>query len=895
MNNFFRICLWNANGLANHCQELQTFVCNNKIDILLISETHFTQHSYFKLPHFSLYNTNYPNNAAHGGSAVLIKNSIKHHELPKLQEDYMQATSIIVEDWTGPLALSAVYCPPPPNITSQQFNNYFDTLGPRFLSGGDFNAKHPMWGSRLASPRGRQLFKTITDKNFNYLTTGEPTYWPSDRRKLPDLLDFFVTNGISHHYLDISSNLDLSSDHSPVIVTVSSSVILKAVPPVLCTQRTNWPYFQEILNQKINLKISLKTSDELEHAVEVFNSLVQDAAWKSTPFQQRKPPQEINYPLSVKKKIAEKRRLRRVWQNSRNQQDKTNFNRAAQQLKRLLQDMKNEWFKDFTSNLTPTNASEYSLWKVTKSLKRPKTSIPPIQRANGSWAKSNIEKSETFGEFFENAFKPHFPNLGVDQNLNDYLESPQQMSLPISPFKPSEVKQIIDSDLNAKKAPGYDLITGKLLKELPRKGIVFLALIFNAVLRLQIVPSQWKVAQIVTVPKPGKPPNQVSSYRPISLLPVTSKVFEKLFLKRLMPLIQDQNLIPDHQFGFRQRHSTVEQIHRVVNVITESFEKKSFCSAVFLDISQAFDKVWIPGLLFKLKKCLPNTYYNILQSYLTNRHFQIKFQDTYTSLRTINSGVPQGSVLGPILYVLYTADLPLSLDITTATFADDTALLAVHEDPVTASRILQNYLNTFEEWSQKWRIKVNEDKSAHVTFSLNIPNCPPVSLNNKIIPQVNEVKYLGMHLDRRLTWKTHIWSKRLHLNLKFNKLSWLLASKSHLSIKNKLLVYKVILKPVWTYGIQLWGSASNSNVEILQRFQSKILRRILNAPWYVSNRTIHNDTGFPFVTEEVRKLSSKYLLKLNNHTNHLAVNLLDNSQNVYRLKRHNILDLPDRL
>lgn len=107
-------------------------------------------------------------------------------------------------------------------------------------------------------------------------------------------MDFIVTNGISHYYLDILSNLDLSSDNTPVIITVSSTVILKDIPPELCTQRTNWPYFQEIQNQNINLKVSLKTTNELE----MFNLLVQDAAWKATPlFQPRKNPQEINYPL----------------------------------------------------------------------------------------------------------------------------------------------------------------------------------------------------------------------------------------------------------------------------------------------------------------------------------------------------------------------------------------------------------------------------------------------------------------------------------------------------------------------------------------------------------------------------------------------------------------------
>lgn len=149
-------------------------------------------------------------------------------------------------------------------------------------------------------------------------------------------------------------------------------------------------------------------------------------------------------------------------------------------------------------------------------------------------------------------------------------------------------------------------------------------------------------------------------------------------------------------------------------------------------------------------------------------------------------------------------------------------------------------------------------------------------------------------MDRKLTWKIHIWQKRQQLNLKFNNLYWLLGSKSKLSLENKLLIYKIILKPIWTYGIQLWGTASSSNVEIIQRFQSKSLRKIANAPWYVANTTLHQDFKIPVIKEEISRLSLKYQNKLNYHPNSLALNLLDNNNHVYRLKRVSPLDLPHR-
>jgi hypothetical protein len=131
--------------------------------------------------------------------------------------------------------------------------------------------------------------------------------------------------------------------------------------------------------------------------------------------------------------------------------------------------------------------------------------------------------------------------------------------------------------------------------------------------------------------------------------------------------------------------------------------------------------------------------------------------------------------------------------------------------------------------------------SRPVTFTLRREDCPVVYLNGRHIPQDSTVKYLGINLDRRITWKTHIFAKRKHLGLLFQRMYWILGRKSELSLANKVILYKTILNPIWTYGIPLWGTASHSNIEILQRFQNKALRTMVNAPWYVPNKLLHTD------------------------------------------------------
>jgi len=207
-----------------------------------------------------------------------------------------------------------------------------------------------------------------------------------------------------------------------------------------------------------------------------------------------------------------------------------------------------------------------------------------------------------------------------------------------------------------------------------------------------------------------------------------------------------KQLIPDHRFGFRPKHGTIEQAHRLVQKIHEDFNNTHFCTGTVIDISQAFDKVWHPGLLYKLKQALPHPMYSILKSYLTDRMFQVKYQEEYTSLYTIHSGVPQGSIFGPILYSIFTADLSVSEQTLTATYADDTAILASHIDPIAATQRLQMHLEQLEQWLKRWRIRANESKSKHITSTQRRGGCPAVSLNGKIIPQETTVKYLGIHL-----------------------------------------------------------------------------------------------------------------------------------------------------
>ena len=313
-----------------------------------------------------------------------------------------------MEDRHGTITTSAVYCPPRHSIAKENFDSLFDALGNRFIAGGNYNAKHTQWGSRLVTARGKNLLQSITTNNLNYLTTYEPTYCPTDTNKIPDLLDFFITKNISPRHVQMNSSTELSSDHSPVIATVGSAIIENPPNGLIHNQLTNCQLFREIFNRSTSAPISLKTKADIETATEYLNTSIINAIRSSTPIKTSISKHE--YPHYILNKITEKRRLRRVWQTNRTPDDKLKLNNATRKLTKIIKKYKNDCFQKYFVNLSPSADSNYSLWKASRKLTRPPQIIPPIRCPQGGWARSPIEKANLFANYLSNIIKPHSSN-----------------------------------------------------------------------------------------------------------------------------------------------------------------------------------------------------------------------------------------------------------------------------------------------------------------------------------------------------------------------------------------------------------------------------------------------------------------------------------------------------
>lgn len=471
----------------------------------------------------------------------------------------------------------------------------------------------------------------------------------------------------------------------------------------------------------------------------------------------------------------------------------------------------------------------------------------------------------------------------VDNNI------PTNIDTSIINFtNPTEIKNQINQ-LPLKKSPGHDLIPNIVLKYLTPKALGIISSIFNRCMTIGYFPTKWKHAEIILFNKPGKNKTKPENYRPISLLTTLSKLFEKILHIRLNEFLQANNIIPDCQFGFRTNHSTTHQVLRLYETIANGFESKKHTTIAFLDVAQAFDKIWLSGLLYKLIEInTPSYLLNIIGSFITNRTFCVRINSSLSDPKYIRAGIPQGSILGPVLFNIFLHDIPHPPSTIVAMYADDTAIITQHENIDTAAQMLQDAILLLQEYLKKWQIKLNPLKCETKIFTLRRPRNPNnIIIDNEEVawnPTDGAIKYLGIYLDRRLTWNYHVNKKLNEAYARLSMLYPLINRKSALKTKCTILIYQSILRPLMTYGCVIWGTTSKTNLKKVQTFQNKILRISVNAPWYVRNSQIHRELGISPVEDFIKKCAKNFFKNISLCSSAVHLQLGQKTQN-NRLKK----------
>lgn len=415
---------------------------------------------------------------------------------------------------------------------------------------------------------------------------------------------------------------------------------------------------------------------------------------------------------------------------------------------------------------------------------------------------------------------------------------------------------------------------------MPKKAVVYLNQIFRACFKFCYFPDRFKHAKVIAIPKPGKDLSLPSSYRPISLLSSISKLLEKIIQKRINSFIVSNNILLNTQFGFRSGHSTNHQLLRVSKYIKENLINGKSTGMLTFDVEKAFDGVWHKALLHKmfLLKC-PLQLIKIIKSFLSNRSFYVSVGCEKSNPFQIVAGVPQGSVLSPILYNIFTSDLnipPNTCEV--ALFADDTAFYFSHRKPEKIISQLNSASKYLAEYCAKWKIKLNASKTQATFFtrrrSQKFLPTDEVNILDTTIPWKSELKYLGLTLDKTLTFKkqTDLAAEKA---LKYMGMLYpLLNRKSKLNKFNKLLIYKIVFQSILLYGCPVWGSCAQCHLNKLQLVQNKCLKIILNLPYDHSTTDVHERANVPLIRNQILKINEKFNDRLCTSDNMLVRQLL---------------------
>ncbi|GFT22841.1 RNA-directed DNA polymerase from mobile element jockey [Trichonephila clavipes] len=447
--------------------------------------------------------------------------------------------------------------------------------------------------------------------------------------------------------------------------------------------------------------------------------------------------------------------------------------------------------------------------------------------------------------------------------------------LQIEPTTPTEVLTYVQR-IKPRKSPGLDQISNRMIKNLPLKFLLFITLLINQLFKNNYFPNTWKTAVVIPILKPEKDSALPSNYRPISLLSCLSKVYEFVLLQRLNQHCTASNFIIPQQCGFRPKCSTVHQLLRVTELIHSGFAKHEATGILFLDIAKAFDKIWHDGLLIKLIRLdFPPPLIKSIHSFLSNRSFRVRVDRTLSSPRPIRSGLPQGSLSSPLLFTLYENDIPQTDLSHLAMFADDTAIITQNKRFSVVISNLQHYISLLELWLTDWKVKVNASKSACLMFTRR-PRLPvgltPVQIFGQPVPWVRVGKYLGLYLDAKLTFAHHIEQTRKKAHAVHAVLKRFISRRSKLAIRHKVFLYKSIIRPVMSYGSQIFGSAGMCHLKKLHTLTNSFLRQIVNAPWFVRNEVIYRDLKIKPFLPHIKDLSKRFFDKLPNVPNELISN-----------------------
>ena len=825
--------------------------------------------------------------SAHGGLAIYLRN---HYTFDIFQESSTDA------NWEGlfikiklefsHLIIGNVYRPPDNhnNILECFTENFCDLLNLlnqnnlESVVAGDFNVN-------LLQVNERPLFRDFAD---SVVSCGfvpkiiHPTRFTDTRGTLLD--NFFCKLSPNHTKTLAGIMINVLSDHQGCFLSIDSLSRIR-MPDRYITITKKVPDYNEKVFEYItnaDLVNRINNNSNLSENYEVLVDTLKGAIIANTEtkrvrinkYKQKKTPWiTIGLLNSIKSRDKLYKRLKQSKPDTALFADlKTNLSTFNKILKKIIRAAKSSYYvSKFNQCRNDVKRTWQSINEVMMRGGNPndEEDLPSqinldgiTYNDNASVANALNKHFSTIGNTISNSFinsnNVHIPQV----SYKDYLNYSMETEFSFRPITVFDVEGVIN-DLKNKSTTSGDGISSSLLKALKPIIVQPISTIFNQSLATSSFPDSLKIARVKALFKKGDRTDP-GNYRPISILPSISKIFEKLLLKQLYTYFTENSLLFNHQYGFRKAHSTEHAVLELIDRVVNDMDKGANPFSIFIDLSKAFDCLDHDILLDKLKFYgLSENAVLLLRNYLSNRKQYISYNNNTSSsdMANINIGVPQGSILGPFLFLVYMNDFHHSSEIfNMVNYADDTTLLStINFFTNHPARSIDSELLKVSTWLHANKMKINVSKTKVLFYSpLQKSIHPPtITLNNEVIERVDHFCYLGIVIDQHLSWKLHI-SK---ISRKISKVLGVLSR-----LKNFLPCY--VLKTIYTsliachlnYGILLWGGKTDS----IFKLQKRAVRIITKSPKLSHTDPIFIDLKLLKVHDIYRIQMYKFAFKLFN-------------------------------
>ena len=762
-----RIMQWNCDGLNTKIPELKSRLVEDNIDVCFVQEAKIPASQEY-VPYIPGYGTiPFDRLAARGGGLyTFLKDDVIFEPVSGEMKDATEQITIRVKmgknDWVN---LTNVYIPPH-NSTGQDVIRPALEIIPTSESSiicGDFNGHSQLWDKLVQEEnRGNLIELWMIANDLEILNNGEPTHINrfTTNKSTPDITlcgakmrgkcEWSVCEGIG------------KSDHLPILITLNeqlSTQELKQLRAKWKRKDVNWEEFAADVENEIS---PLEEELDIKKRVARFHDILIRVGKKRVG--KVKPGKRTKCFLTptVKAAIKKRNRLRREARNRRSE-----WLTACEEAQKEIKKAKEECWKDFLEDVI-TSEDETKLWSTIKSLNgTPSTNSPnEAMSYQGKTITTSKEKANVFMKHYANISKLTLSkkDRNLNRNLKRKLDAPSAGSKHACDFTMHELKTAIRK-MKAKGAAGADDIPPTFLKALGPLALAELLAIFNLSFHSTDIPQSWRDAIIIPLLKSGKAASELGSYRPISLTSCVVKLLERMIAERLYFMAESGDWFSSLQAGFRAGRSCEDQILRITQAIDDALNRGPDRSVlVLLDFSKAYDTVWREKLLMTmLQKGVPVEIVRWLRRFLENRQAKVELHGHRSRCMKLEQGLPQGSVLSPLLFLFYIDTLANELesmgldDVVCSLFADDVSILASKKDKEVATATAQKLVDTVDKWSKRWKLQLNADKSEASFFTSSTTKeettyKPTISLGGKTIKFEPTPRLLGVILDRSLSF-----------------------------------------------------------------------------------------------------------------------------------------------